>query len=207
MSKASLADIGRELARRMGNDFPAVENYVNAYDPELGSRAGAWYWSATFDSWASWPTQGAHDAWVKLAQVVNVQYHLLLGAGYTHTVTSEDPYSSPEELWADLDATGGIRTFASEPGGHPVWTPEENDRFRFVHDMLTHCAHRLPFTREGEDMAYLVHRATMPESVWPALAVETRAQNSALNFAEENGQPAGRFAPQLVVSPPAWLVG
>ena len=121
----SLASIGQDLAIIAGNDFPAVDDYVSAYDPELGSDAGAWYWAEVRGSWTHpEDNDAAVSVWHRLAEVIEAQYRLILAAGFTHTVTADDPYASPEELWADLAATGGIRTFASVPGEHPVWTAE-----------------------------------------------------------------------------------
>lgn len=204
----SYTDLARAIGRRFADRHQQVVPDTSIpmrearYDAEHAERVARWYWARALDG----QPHGDRETWVwdQLAAVISEQYDALLDAGFRHTVTLNDPYETPEQVWHDADR-GHLKTFASEPGGHPVWSMSQNDRFRFVHDMLTHFAHRLRFDREGEDMAYRVHRATMPRYLWGALATETRAQNAALNFAPVCGQAAGRFAPQVAVVSPGWV--
>lgn len=205
----SYTDLARAIGRRFAAECEQVIPDTSIpmrearYDARHAEAVAEWYWARAAEG--ALPGHREVHMWDQLGAVVRRQYDHLLLAGFRHTVTAEDPYSEPEQVWHDADR-GHLFTFATEPGSHPVWSDETNDRFRFVHDMLTHFAHRLRFDREGEDMAYRVHRATMPRYLWGALATETRAQNAALNFAVTVGvSEAPRFAPQVAVASPGWV--
>jgi hypothetical protein len=86
---------------------------------------------------------------------------------------------------------------------HAFLTPEENDRFRVVHDLFGHAATGRSFSRHGEEAAYRMHASMYSEEARPALASETRGQNSYLNFG------GGSFPDQSehLVGLPSWATG
>jgi hypothetical protein len=81
-------------------------------------------------------------------------------------------------------------------GPHHIFSDQENDRFRAVHDVFGHAATGRGFSRHGEEAAFLSHRQMFSKRALPALASETRGQNSYLNygpggFPEQETKPIG----------------
>lgn len=131
-----------------------------------------------------------------LAHETNRQYEFMTkpkeegGMGLRHEVSEHDPYKTAEEMAQDVGA-GRIRTMATATTGpHNFFSNETNDRFRAVHDVFGHAATGRGFSRHGEEAAYLSHRQMFSKRAAPALASETRGQNSYLNFGP------GRFPDQ-----------
>lgn len=87
----------------------------------------------------------------------------------------EDPYPDFESMRRDVEANRRmlIWTGASD---HGVWTPEENWRFRAVHDYMVHLAGGHPFTLRGEMAAYNRHVKIAPPRARLALFVEVVGQ-------------------------------
>ena len=83
---------------------------------------------------------------------------------------------------------------AATPPGHPYLSDEVNDRFRAVHDAFGHAAIGRGFDRNGEEAAYQSHAEMFTATALPALASETRGQNSALNYGGYGTR--GEFPPQ-----------
>lgn len=118
---------------------------------------------------------------------VNRQYDFMTrprdagGMGLSHEVTEKDPYGNAAQMAKDV-RSGRIRTLSSERTPHAFLSPEENDRFRAVHDVFGHAATGRGFDRHGEEAAYLSHRQMFSKAAQQALASETRGQNSVLNY-------------------------
>lgn len=70
--------------------------------------------------------------------------------------------------------------------GHPYMTPDQNDRFRAVHDAFGHSVAGNDFGPNGEEVAFQHHSQMYSPDAQRALAMETRAQNSALNYSPDN---------------------
>lgn len=173
------------------------------YDAEHARRVARWYIEnvETCDR----PTRKALRAWATLADVVHAQYAELadvLNLG----VVDVDPYASAADMRADVER-GRLLVLATDPGSHPVWSDETNDRFRAVHDALGHAATGTGFDRYGEETAYRSHAETMPSEVaLAALACETRGQNAALVWGPDvDGRRPGTFARQGCVKAPTWV--
>jgi hypothetical protein len=92
---------------------------------------------------------------------------------------------------------------------HPYMTPEQNDRFRAVHDWLAHAGEGHSFGPTGEENAYRVHASTLSPQAQRALATETRGQNSWVNFGPNAHLPAKErpFAEQKAALWPEGLLG
>ena len=120
------------------------------------------------------------------------------GMGITHEAVNHDPYwdsdfkdtqGTVKRMIADVDA-GRIQTHKTSPEeGHALFSPEENDKFRAVHDVFGHAAIGRGFSRHGEEAAYLSHRQMFPREAQAAMASETRGQNSVLNYSPQGGFP------------------
>lgn len=160
---------------------------------------------------------GIEHSYNAMAEHVDRQYDHLTkpieqgGMGYTHQVTEQDPYDSPQALGKDLQQ-GRISTFASaSTGNHEYFTPEQNDKFRAVHDVFGHGTIGRGFSEHGEEAAFLAHRQMFPPEAHAALASETRGQNAYLNFNERTGthfseSGQGQFASQggKLIAVPSW---
>ena len=150
----------------------------------------------------------AYDA---LAQETLDQLEAAKGAGIDFTfVKGEDPYKlSPSLGYADLAERGHMYVFPTEQGFgsdvafDPVNNPllkrigplgdlenaTVNDAFRIVHDLYGHYGPGNPFFRApGEERAFKLHSKMYTPEALPAMASETRGQNSWLNFG-----PYGRY--------------
>ncbi len=114
-----------------------------------------------------------------------------------------DPYSDVHEMLADVNNNKTLKVMGTNvTGGHPFFSDEENDKFRAVHDFFGHAATGRSFDRHGEQAAYLAHSQMFSPHALPALASETKGQNSSLIY---NGQ----FGPQklAVMSPEHYADG
>jgi hypothetical protein len=92
-------------------------------------------------------------------------------------------------------------------GGMPA---RINDVFRIVHDYFGHFKEGFGFRAEGEDNAFRHHAAMYSDEALPAVASETRGQNSWVNFGphgEANRTAKGAdtvFADQKIGIMPEW---
>ena len=121
------------------------------------------------------------------------------GLGVDVSVTKEDPYKRAADMMKDANE-GKFKVLSSaQTGGHPYFTNDENDMFRAVHDFFGHAATGRGFDPHGEEAAFRSHFAMFSPAARPAMATETRGQNSALNF----GSNPGEFAPQKIVTLPS----
>lgn len=146
-------------------------------------------------------------AYATMREEVNDQYEHMTrpaaqgGMGIRHVVTEHDPYPSSADMAADV-GRGRIQTFSTATtGGHNYFTDEENDRFRAVHDVFGHAAIGRGFTRHGEEAAFRHHAQMFSDAALPAVASETRGQNSYLNFG-----PKAEFPDQTskLIGLPGW---
>ncbi len=126
------------------------------------------------------------------------------GMGFEVGVTKEDPYGNPNE--------GGTKAFLGDianrrinvlstatTGGHGVFSDDENDMFRAVHDVFGHGATGRGVDRHGEEAAFQKHARMFSPLARRALATETRGQNHAMIAA------GGQFQPQKVALLPGRL--
>lgn len=120
------------------------------------------------------------------------------GLGIRVEVTKDNPYDRPEDLHADVMKNNRLKVLSTAAtGGHGVFTDEENDMFRAVHDAFGHMAIGRNFSREGEEAAYGSHSRMFSDKALKALTSETRAQNSYLIN-------AGDFTPNVAFDIPDW---
>lgn len=86
-----------------------------------------------------------------------------------------DPYTSAEQMRDDVTKTKVLKIM-KDHSDHPFFTPEQNWKFRTVHDWFTHVISGQPFTRKGELSAYNTHIKMFPPAAWPALFTEIVGQ-------------------------------
>lgn len=98
-------------------------------------------------------------------------------------VTSEDPYANAEELFADLRDNNRIKVLSAESTGEvPMFSSEQIEKFRAVHDAFGHAAIGRGFDRHGEEAAFRAHAQMYSDDAALALESVTRGQNASLIF-------------------------
>lgn len=149
-------------------------------------------------------TARMQQSYAALRKEIPKQYEYLTspkekgGLGISVEVTHENPYSHPREMHEDIKTNRRIRVLSTEStGAHALFSNEENDQFRAIHDVFGHLSIGRDFSKHGEEAAYSSHAQMFSKKALPALVSETRAQNSYyLN--------AGDFPPNAPVNVPQW---
>jgi hypothetical protein len=167
-----------------------------------------------------------------LAHETRAQYDAAVRNGYRFEFYPQDhdPYPhSPREAVLDLHhnkhmyvypTAAGFGTDDAAPQDHPMlgdsgvrWDNQlvtHNDLFRAVHDFYGHAKEGVGFRADGEDNAYRQHSAMFSSTALPAMAAETRGQNSWVNHGpygqqNQNASTADTvFAPQRAGLLPGW---
>lgn len=141
-----------------------------------------------------------HAAYRALAAELDEQYRTITGLGVRMVLVDEDAYENLAEAALDVDYNRQLLTLSTEAtGGHPMLTNDENDKFRFVHDIFGHFATGRNFDRHGEEAAYQHHRMMFTTAARAALASETRGQNASLII-------NGDFGPQRAALMEGWAI-
>lgn len=141
----------------------------------------------------------ARKSYASLNEQIAKQFKAIKDAGFKIEFVSEDPYKSSAEMRQDVRDNKRLKVFESQESHHPLMTKKQTDMFRAVHDFFGHAAEGFEFGPRGEEAAFRQHAATLTNDAIPALASETRGQNSWVNFFPENAklEPAKRpFAEQ-----------
>ena len=103
--------------------------------------------------------------------------------GINTQVVDYDPYQDVHEMLDDVNRNKTLKVMGTAiTGGHPYASDDTNDKFRAVHDFFGHAATGRSFDRHGEQAAYLAHAQMFSPTARPALASETRGQNSSLIY-------------------------
>lgn len=177
---------------------------INKVDPFQGKAMAAEYDKLPVNDPAAKP---AYDA---LNSEVEEQYQRLQKAGYKFEFTDKDPYKNSAEMMKDVRENKTLKVFkTSGDQAHPYMTPEQNDKFRAVHDLLAHAGPGNQFGPAGEENAYRLHASTLSDQALPALASETRGQNSWVNFGPNADLPPAQrpFAQQKAAMWPKEYLG
>lgn len=142
----------------------------------------------------------AEQHFESMRQEINRQHDFMTHKMGIHTeVSDEDPYDNFKQLHHDVMHNRRIQVLSDRAtGGHPFFSPEENEKFRAVHDVFGHVAAGGGFDRHGEEAAFHAHALMFSPHARPALASETRGQfaSSVVN---------GRFGPQRIAVMPRHL--
>lgn len=197
----SIIDSAEQYAQNANIPLMSPDEYLPIDRPFSESAAKA------YENMANDPTnprvQASYNA---LADETMAQYDQMLSDGVKpFFIEGADPYAASPYL-SLLDLTqnnrlGVFRTnsgaFGSDAGfdatsnpllerasgynidGQPILI---NDAFRAVHDYYGHGKHGFGFRAMGEDNAYRSHSGMFSLEALPALASETRGQNSWVNF-------------------------
>lgn len=178
------------------------------YDREHALQVARWYIEEAEPAADSLPTAEARRVYRALGDAIAYQfYYLTREVGIEVRFTTDDPYTSSSNMFEQFYSSGELRVYKTQPGLHPIWTDEENDRFRAVHDLFGHCTWLNSFGPKGEDAAYLSHAATLPREVLPAIASETRGQNATYNYGHlVDGREPNQYARQSWALSPRWVL-
>lgn len=117
---------------------------------------------------------GVVNSWKVLERHTNLMYGQLLSQVKV-IPTADDPYPGYEEMMHDIRVNRRMKVYTGS-SEHPVWTPEQNVRFRAVHDYIVHRAGEHPFTLRGELGAYNRHVKIAPPEARVALFTEIVGQ-------------------------------
>lgn len=149
-------------------------------------------------------TKRMQSSYESLRREIPKQYKYLTspvehgGLGISVEVTHENPYEHPSQMAEDVRKNKRLKVLSTEStGGHGLFSNEENDMFRAIHDAFGHLATARDFTRHGEEAAYSSHASMFSKKALPALVSETRAQNTYLIH-------AGDFPPNAPINVPDW---
>lgn len=192
--------------RRAGSAWAKEHGYKSiAFNPsEVAMPAEAT--QRISDAYLRMPAQNpeAVPHFKAMAEETMRQFDHLQRLGVNVEVSHDDPYAGPQDMIKDIQENKRLRILSSaSTGGHPFFTNDQNDAFRAVHDAFGHAAIGRGFDRHGEEAAFLNHRRMYSPMARPALASETRGQNSALittgSFPEQkvNTLPSGLQLPVL----------
>ncbi|WP_065286810.1 hypothetical protein [Mycolicibacter kumamotonensis] len=145
--------------------------------------------------------QAAAPHWDAMRREVGNQFdHAVNTMGIRPEFVDYDPYADVHEMVGDLNNNRRLKVLSTAAtGGHPYFSNADNDKFRFVHDLFGHAATGRSFDRHGEEASFLTHSKMFSPQALPALASETRGQNSSLIL-------NGEFGPQKVatLNPQFW---
>lgn len=200
------AAAGTQYAKSVGQSRPESFQHVLA-NPAQGRRIAADYLAAPeYD-------KSVEPHYRAMAEETKRQFDFMTrapkhgGLGLQVEITAHDPYTKesgapdPAAMIHDVAVNRRIRAMSTKTtGGHPFFTNDENDQFRAVHDVFGHAASGRAFDAHGEEAAFQSHYSMYTPAARPAMAAETRGQNSVNNY---GGLAKGEFAEQKVVALPS----
>lgn len=180
----------QDYARNAGLHLPDI-NYQNPIITETASRhlSNAYARLPEFDA-------GSIPAYHAMREETMRQYDHMTrpvsrgGLGVNVEVTKDDPYGQGgfepvhnlfNELHHDVRDNNRIKVLSTKTtGGHPVFSDDENDAFRAVHDLYGHLGSGRGIDFDGEEAAFQKHSRMFSPLARQAMTTETRGQNSAL---------------------------
>lgn len=193
-----LVDIARQYTADRGLPYIEQPRYASV-DPDRASRIASAY-EAMPDNPLDPAVSKSFDA---LSDETMAQYEALRKAGYQFDFMpgGVDKYGNPRNAINDLISNKRMSVFPTESGFGTIndagarnpllrktgekWGGQDvlvNDMFRAVHDAFGHGKHGVGFRAAGEENAYQAHARMFSPEALPALASETRGQNSWVNF-------------------------
>lgn len=90
-------------------------------------------------------------------------------------VVNYHPYQNAKEMTDEVMGKGVYRV-SSADAAHPLWSIEQNVKFRAVHDWYTHIINKADFSPRGELRAFNTHVKLLPPMAVPALFTEVVGQ-------------------------------
>ncbi len=168
-------------------------------NPDFQRRVADAYDALPDDDLANPAVQKSYAA---LAKEVEQQYDYLIDQGYRfEPFDGPDPYDEiakargikkSEAVMEDLRENKHLAVYAGD-SEHPLLTPEQNWKFRAVHDVFGHAAEGNNFAAMGEENAWAAHSKMFSPEARPAMTTETRGQNSWVNFGPQMRDAQGNL--------------
>lgn len=201
-----LVDIAKDVTEKHGVKYSPQTKYAEL-DVDRAKRL-----ANAYEKMANNPADPrVKRAYDKMIEETMGQYEALRKAGYKFDFMPEggDIYGNPRNAINDLILNKRMSVFPTESGfggpsaaqaleanpllmrtgekwnGKPVTA---NDVFRAVHDAFGHAKHGVGFRARGEENAFQSHARMYSPEALPAVASETRGQNSWVNYG-----PFGEF--------------
>lgn len=179
----------QRYAHEQGFHLPEA-NYSRVVMPASASHA----LGAAYDRMPEFD-KSAVPAYRALKEETGRQYDLMTrprakgGLGLSVEVQHEDPYGADDvnkvfgEFRGDVVNNHRMKVLSTQAtGGHPIFSNDDNDMFRAVHDVFGHLGSGRGVDFDGEEAAYQKHSRMYSPLARQALATETRGQNSALRL-------------------------
>jgi tRNA nucleotidyltransferase/poly(A) polymerase len=204
---AEVRNVAQQYAIQAGLR-PPTETPPVTVNPEKAKRLASFYEKAQSDP-TNPQVQAAYEAFNAETQA---QWDAATQAGYRFEAWDQpgQPYRNSAEMRADVLNNKHLYYFKTSEGQapHELMTPEQNDRFRAVHDFFGHAMNGNEFGANGEENAWAEHAKMYSPLAQKAMTTETRAQNSVVNFGEHGeanrANPAKTIYPdQKAILPPS----
>jgi hypothetical protein len=195
-----LVDIAKDVTEKNGVVYSPQYKYAEI-DLDRAKRL-----AKAYDKMANNPSDPkVKKAYDKMIEETMAQYEALRKKGYKFDFMPEsgDIYGNPRNAINDLIINKRMSVFPTEQGfggpsaaqaleANPLlmrigekWSGKEvtaNDVFRAVHDAFGHAKHGVGFRARGEENAFQSHARMYSPEALPAVASETRGQNSWVNY-------------------------
>lgn len=195
-----LVDIAKDVTEKNGVVYSPQYKYAEI-DLNRANRL-----AKAYDKMANNPSDPkVKKAYDKMIEETMAQYEALRKKGYKFDFMPEsgDIYGNPRNAINDLIINKRMSVFPTEQGfggpsaaqaleANPLlmrigekWSGKEvtaNDVFRAVHDAFGHAKHGVGFKARGEENAFQSHARMYSPEALPAVASETRGQNSWVNY-------------------------
>lgn len=190
---SELATHANDFNRERG--LPEIDTEAPEID-ETKSQAIADFYTKAKSEPNNPEVRKAYDAFNKETED---QYQFLVSKGYKMIPVDEPTtYATLKDMNADI-AKKQLKVWTGEPPAHGLVSPEQNMKFRFVHDLMGHVVPQATAGHLGEETAYKVHKQMYSPEARQAMATETRGQNAALHFGMGN-PPENNYNPSFQVS-------
>lgn len=195
--------VASDYAKSAGLPTPTKAEYLSI-DPKVSKRLADFNEKKVKGDNSEATSPEVQKSYRALVDETKAQYEAIKDAGFV-IEPQPDPtkiaYKSHEELMKDLKENKHVfflqtegqfdKTFSGsknnpllEPSGVTIngYALTNNDLFRVVHDFFGHAKEGFPFSARGEFNAWAEHSKMFSKEAQGALAAETLAQNSWVNF-------------------------
>lgn len=180
-----------DYAHSVGRPLPAIDFTMVVACPDRGRQIAEAYEAAPVFEPSAIPVYKAF-----IRETVR-QFQLLTrptwrgGLGVAVVLSWRDPHAKAATMLDELRERRRLRIYMTAACGnpHPYLADHENDMFRAVHDAFGHAATGSDFGPDGEEAAWLAHSYLYSPLARRALTTETRGQQAALIYGNQQGFP------------------
>jgi hypothetical protein len=183
-------------------DIRVIPNTVgHAYTAPAAPLRPADVAMATMYDAAPMIDDAARPSWAALSTETDRMYDDVLKKVKVERVSGQ-PYASAEEMNADI--ARGVFKVTTDNSDHPLWSVDQNWKFRVVHDYYGHFLQGNDFSLDGEYRAWQAHARLLGNPLAaPALQVEVYGQAAAAIAHSGEFQPQKVFLPKAFEKPTA----